>query len=103
MNETFHLVSHLSQYSIVQRYFKQFIAQLIGLVICYLQVVPVSSLVAVCKAIVDSGRSYAAKHRSPAPLMYAYYKTEYLGNSCLYICLFLMCRCENNDTFCCCV
>jgi len=43
----------------------------------------VSSLVAVCKAIVDSGRLYAAKHRSPAPLMYAYYKTEYLGIGCL--------------------
>jgi len=41
----------------------------------------VSSLVAICRAIVDSGRAYAAKHRSPCPLMYAYYKTEYLGNT----------------------
>lgn len=30
-------------------------------------------------AVVHSGREYARKHRSPCPLMYAYYETEYLG------------------------
>ncbi|XP_047996476.1 lanC-like protein 3 homolog [Leguminivora glycinivorella] len=33
----------------------------------------------ICKVIVDSGREYAKKHRSPCPLMYHYYGTEYLG------------------------
>lgn len=33
----------------------------------------------ICKVVVESGRSYARSHRSPAPLMYSYYQVEYLG------------------------
>ncbi|XP_059473543.1 lanC-like protein 3 homolog [Neocloeon triangulifer] len=36
-------------------------------------------LMAICTVIVESGRQYARHHRSPCPLMYAYYGTEYLG------------------------
>lgn len=36
----------------------------------------------ICKAIIESGKQYAHKHRSPCPLMYAYYDTEYLGMYC---------------------
>lgn len=43
------------------------------------QVVPSSKIEAVCASIIQSGREYAKRHQSPAPLMYAYYKTEYLG------------------------
>lgn len=34
---------------------------------------------AICSAVVNSGREYARKVRSPSPLMYSYYDTEYLG------------------------
>ncbi|XP_067676711.1 lanC-like protein 3 [Haliotis asinina] len=34
---------------------------------------------AICRAIVESGRQYARRHKSASPLMYAYYDTEYLG------------------------
>lgn len=34
---------------------------------------------AICRAMVDSGRSYSQRHKSQSPLMYAYYNTEYLG------------------------
>ncbi|XP_026740564.1 lanC-like protein 3 [Trichoplusia ni] len=33
----------------------------------------------ICDTIVASGREYASKHKSPCPLMYHYYNTEYLG------------------------
>ncbi|XP_013187674.2 lanC-like protein 3 [Amyelois transitella] len=33
----------------------------------------------ICDMIVHSGKEYASKHRSPCPLMYHYYNTEYLG------------------------
>ena len=36
-------------------------------------------------AMLESGRKYAIRNRSPCPLMYAYYDTEYLGNFTLYI------------------
>ncbi|XP_065331557.1 lanC-like protein 3 [Cloeon dipterum] len=36
-------------------------------------------LMAVCTTIVESGRHYARHHRSPCPLMFAYYNTEYFG------------------------
>lgn len=44
-----------------------------------LEVVPEQKIDALCTAMVQSGVQYAKKHRSPCPLMYAYYKTEYLG------------------------
>lgn len=36
-------------------------------------------VVEVCKSVYDSGVEYAEQHRSPSPLMYSYYDTEYLG------------------------
>ena len=30
-------------------------------------------------AIIESGRQYSQKHHSKSPLMYSYYRTEYLG------------------------
>ena len=30
-------------------------------------------------AIIESGRQYSQSHRSRSPLMYSYYRTEYLG------------------------
>lgn len=33
----------------------------------------------ICDMMVNSGREYSKKHNSPCPLMYHYYKTEYLG------------------------
>lgn len=33
----------------------------------------------ICDMIVASGREYSMKHKSPCPLMYHYYNTEYLG------------------------
>jgi len=41
--------------------------------------VPVSQLYKLCDTMLNSGRSYANKVKSPSPLMYQYYKTEYLG------------------------
>lgn len=29
--------------------------------------------------MIKSGREYAKSHNSPCPLMYSYYKTQYLG------------------------
>lgn len=43
------------------------------------QVLSVEEMHKICKVIVESGREYAKKHRSPCPLMYHYYSTEYLG------------------------
>ncbi|XP_049876637.1 lanC-like protein 3 [Pectinophora gossypiella] len=33
----------------------------------------------ICDMIVANGREYSKKHKSPCPLMYHYYNTEYLG------------------------
>lgn len=33
----------------------------------------------ICNSIIQSGRAYSQKVSSPAPLMYAYHDTEYLG------------------------
>lgn len=33
----------------------------------------------ICDMIIMSGREYSKRHRSPCPLMYHYYNTEYLG------------------------
>ena len=43
------------------------------------QIVPLEVLHQLCKVTVESGRLYAAKTKSPCPLMYAYHGTEYLG------------------------
>ncbi|PRD21592.1 UNVERIFIED_CONTAM: LanC-like protein 3-like protein [Trichonephila clavipes] len=43
------------------------------------EVVPEQKIDALCSAIIQSGVQYSKKYRSPCPLMYAYYKTEYLG------------------------
>lgn len=50
------------------------------------QPVPKDSLGTIWKAIVESGKKYAKLHKSPCPLMYSYYDTEYLGESSV-ICL----------------
>lgn len=42
-------------------------------------IVPTKDIVEICASIYESGRSYAQKHRSPCPLMFSYYDTEYLG------------------------
>ncbi|TGZ72068.1 hypothetical protein CRM22_002303 [Opisthorchis felineus] len=39
-----------------------------------------STIHSICDAILQSGVNYARAHRSPCPLMYAYYGTEYLGS-----------------------
>uniref|UniRef100_F1L4V0 LanC-like protein 3 n=1 Tax=Ascaris suum TaxID=6253 RepID=F1L4V0_ASCSU len=36
-------------------------------------------LKAIINKVLESGRTYARRHRSPSPLMYQYYGTEYLG------------------------
>lgn len=41
--------------------------------------VPIPQLYQLCDAMLQSGRNYAQKVKSPSPLMYQYYKTEYLG------------------------
>ena len=48
----------------------------------YVQVVSDATIAKVCESMVHSGKTYAAKHDSPSPLMYAYHKTEYLGGFC---------------------
>uniref|UniRef100_A0A1B6CNQ0 LanC-like protein 3 homolog n=1 Tax=Clastoptera arizonana TaxID=38151 RepID=A0A1B6CNQ0_9HEMI len=42
-------------------------------------VIPNEDIVEICSSIYQSGRMYSKKHRSPCPLMYSYYDTEYLG------------------------
>lgn len=42
-------------------------------------VVPSSVTRSLFDAIIESGRQYSQKHRSKSPLMYSYYRTEYLG------------------------
>ena len=41
--------------------------------------VPAERIARVCDAMVSSGREYSRRRRSPSPLMYQYYDTEYLG------------------------
>ena len=43
------------------------------------EVVPLRDLVSICSAMVAKGAHYARRNRSPSPLMYEYYGTEYLG------------------------
>ncbi|CAL1300919.1 unnamed protein product [Larinioides sclopetarius] len=43
------------------------------------EILPEEKVIKLCDAIVQSGVKYSKKHRSPCPLMYAYYGTEYLG------------------------
>lgn len=33
----------------------------------------------ICESMIQSGREYSRKYKSPCPLMYSYYDTEYLG------------------------
>jgi hypothetical protein len=40
---------------------------------------PAKDINELCDSIVESGRRYAEDYRSPCPLMYSYYKVEYLG------------------------
>ncbi|KAF4525896.1 hypothetical protein B566_EDAN013145 [Ephemera danica] len=42
-------------------------------------ILPQQDIFDICNAIVQSGRNYSRQHRSPCPLMYAYYEVEYLG------------------------
>lgn len=43
------------------------------------QVVSQELIDEICSAIIKSGKEYSKRHRSPSPLMYAYYDTEYIG------------------------
>ncbi|GBN01374.1 LanC-like protein 3 [Araneus ventricosus] len=43
------------------------------------EILPEEKVIKLCSTIVQSGVKYSKKHRSPCPLMYAYYGTEYLG------------------------
>ena len=47
------------------------------------QVVPVDLISKLCKVMIESGCRYVAKTKR-MPLMYAYYKTEYLGKDIFY-------------------
>jgi lantibiotic modifying enzyme len=40
---------------------------------------PQSDIYTLCDIMVESGRKYAERQRCPCPLMYSYYKVEYLG------------------------
>ncbi len=42
-------------------------------------VLPVEKINEICRCIVDEGKAYASAKRSQSPLMYSYYKTEYIG------------------------
>ncbi|EEC20188.1 lanC-like protein 3 [Ixodes scapularis] len=44
-----------------------------------IEVLPQEKVAVLLSSVVHSGREYARKHRSPCPLMYAYYDVEYLG------------------------
>ena len=44
-------------------------------------VIPLTFMELLFKAIVEEGRSYSRKHRSQSPLMYSYYDTECLGTA----------------------
>ncbi|XP_066998534.2 lanC-like protein 3 [Anabrus simplex] len=42
-------------------------------------VVPENDIHDICNSIIQSGRTYSQRYRSPCPLMFAYYEVEYLG------------------------
>ena len=42
-------------------------------------IVPLPKLHKICDSMLESGRLYSQRKRSPSPLMYSYYDTEYLG------------------------
>jgi len=44
-----------------------------------IDILPQERMFSLCDAIIQSGREYSLRQRSPVPLMYAYYDTEYLG------------------------
>ncbi|XP_073971365.1 lanC-like protein 3 isoform X2 [Rhodnius prolixus] len=67
------------------------------------QVIPEELINKVCHSLVESGRNYAKHHRSPCPLMYSYYGTEYLGAAhglCAILQMLLSCHSflEENPT-----
>ncbi|XP_021965389.1 lanC-like protein 3 homolog [Folsomia candida] len=41
--------------------------------------IPQKDLLEIFNLIIESGRNYSNQHKSPCPLMYSYYDTEYLG------------------------
>ena len=45
------------------------------------EIVPATTIQKICDAMLESGVKYSHNHRSPIPLMYAYYGTEYLGRN----------------------
>lgn len=47
-------------------------------------VVPAGVTRSLFDAIIESGRQYSQKHHSKSPLMYSYYRTEYLGKCIVY-------------------
>ena len=49
-------------------------------------VIPPEVTLPLFDTIVQSGQEYSRQHRSPSPLMYSYYDTEYLGeqHQCCY-------------------
>lgn len=49
-------------------------------------VLPQKDVFEICNAVVQSGRNYAQRHRSPCPLMFSYYEVEYLGKYYKYLC-----------------
>lgn len=48
------------------------------------QILPVDTINEICHSIVQDGRKYASVHRSPMPLMYSYYDTEYIGKNVVF-------------------
>ncbi|VVD03484.1 unnamed protein product [Leptidea sinapis] len=42
-------------------------------------ILAIEELYTICDLIIASGREYSKNHKSPCPLMYHYYNTEYLG------------------------
>ncbi|XP_050543974.1 lanC-like protein 3 homolog [Daktulosphaira vitifoliae] len=43
------------------------------------EILPDTDIIQLCSTIVESGRKYSRRTKSIFPLMYSYYKTEYLG------------------------
>lgn len=43
------------------------------------EIIPREKIFQLCQAVIESGKEYSKKRKSPSPLMYAYYGTEYLG------------------------
>ncbi|KAG7197174.1 hypothetical protein KM043_007255 [Ampulex compressa] len=42
-------------------------------------VIPIEMMHKIARTMIASGKNYARLHKSPCPLMYSYYETEYLG------------------------